>query len=199
MAQANTFNKAWYGPTSDGTAPAPVADNGVNIFRSPEQLWWGMPRGTKLATALNFQLSKDQIALNLQNSIYARPAFMNATGNGQDAWMNLSYGGFADQLAQGAGLNTAFANIDTENPDLSAFAAAGGKVPVETLQGLGVPRTTLGTLIKRGIVQLVEEPAEFTMSALKARPSPLDFQFNPAQQDAPAEPAARHGLAQRDR
>ena len=127
-AQANTFNKAWYGPTSDGSAPAPVADNGVNIFRSPDQLWWGMPRGTKLATALNFMLSKDQIALNLQNSIYARPAFMNATGNGQDAWMNLSYGGFADQLAQGAGLNTAFANIDTENPDLSAFAAAGGRM-----------------------------------------------------------------------
>ena len=24
-AQANTFNKAWYGPTSDGTAPAPAA------------------------------------------------------------------------------------------------------------------------------------------------------------------------------
>ena len=42
--------------------------------------------------------------------------------------MNLSYSGFADQLAQGAGLNNAFANIDTENPDLSAFAAAGGKM-----------------------------------------------------------------------
>src|SRR5256714_2676757 len=67
---------------------------------------------------------------------------------------------------------------------IDTLAAAGGKVPVETLQGLGVPRTTLGTLIKRGIVQLVEEPAEFTMSALKARPSPLDFQFNRAQQEA---------------
>ena len=42
--------------------------------------------------------------------------------------MTLSYSGFADQLAQGAGLNTAFADIDTENPDLSAFKAAGGKM-----------------------------------------------------------------------
>jgi feruloyl esterase len=42
-AQARTFNKAWYGPTSDGSVPSPVADNGVNIFRSPDQLWWGMP------------------------------------------------------------------------------------------------------------------------------------------------------------
>jgi hypothetical protein len=126
--QAKTFDKAWYGPTSDGSAPAPVADNGVNIFRSPDQLWWGMPRGTKLATALNFLLSRDQIALNLQNPIYARPAFLNATGNGQDAWMSLSYAGFANELAQGAALNNAFANIDTENTDLSAFKAAGGKM-----------------------------------------------------------------------
>ncbi len=31
---------------------------------------------------------------------------------------------------------------------------------------------------------MVEEPAGFTMSALKARPSPFDFQFNRAQQEA---------------
>jgi feruloyl esterase len=40
----------------------------------------------------------------------------------------LSYGGFANQLAQGAALNNAFGNIDTENPDLTAFSAAGGKM-----------------------------------------------------------------------
>ena len=129
-AQANTFNKAWYGPTSDGSAPAPVADNGVNTFRPPGQLWWGEPRGAKFAQAFSYGLTHptDQIALNLQNSIYARPAFMNATGNGQNAWMTLSYAGFANQLAQGAALNNAFGNIDTENPDLSAFNAAGGKM-----------------------------------------------------------------------
>jgi feruloyl esterase len=127
-AQANTFNKAWYGPTSNGSAPAPATDNGVNIFRPPGQLWWGMPRGTKLATALNFVLSRDQIALNLQNPSYGSPAFKNATGNGLDAWMGLSYAGFANQLAVGAALNTAFANIDTESTDLSAFSAAGGKM-----------------------------------------------------------------------
>ena len=67
---------------------------------------------------------------------------------------------------------------------IDTLAAAGGKVPVETLHAPEVPRTTLGTLVKRGIVQIVEEPAEFTMSALKARTSPFDFQFNPAQQEA---------------
>src|SRR5437762_2485738 len=67
---------------------------------------------------------------------------------------------------------------------IDTLAAAGGKVSVETLHALEVPRTTLGTLVKRGLVQIVEEPAEFTMSALKARPSPFDFQLNPAQQEA---------------
>jgi primosomal protein N' (replication factor Y) len=67
---------------------------------------------------------------------------------------------------------------------IDTLAAAGGKVPVETLHALEVPRTTLGTLVKRGAVKIIEEPAAFTMSALKARPSPFDFQFNPAQQKA---------------
>jgi primosomal protein N' (replication factor Y) len=67
---------------------------------------------------------------------------------------------------------------------IDTLAAAGGKVPVESLHALEVPRTTLGTLVKRGIVLMVEEPAGLTMSALKARPSPFDFQFNRAQQEA---------------
>jgi feruloyl esterase len=129
-AQARTFNKVWYGPTSDGSAPAPTADNGVNVIRPANQLWWGQPRGGRFAQVLNYGLGhpRDQIALNLQNSAYARPGFINATGNGQDAWTTLSYGGFANQLAQGAALNNAFGNIDTENPDMTAFNAAGGKM-----------------------------------------------------------------------
>jgi primosomal protein N' (replication factor Y) len=64
------------------------------------------------------------------------------------------------------------------------LAAAGGKVPVDTLQSLEVPRTTLATLVKRGMVEISEEAAEFTMSQLKARPQLFDFQFNSAQQAA---------------
>jgi primosomal protein N' (replication factor Y) len=67
---------------------------------------------------------------------------------------------------------------------IDTLAAAGGKVAVETLQNLEVPRTTLATLVKRGMVEIMEEPAEFTMSRLKARPSPVDFQFNSPQQQA---------------
>src|SRR6266849_5424855 len=67
---------------------------------------------------------------------------------------------------------------------IDTLAAAGGRVAVETLQTLEVPRGTLGTLVKRGLVEMIEEPAEFAMSGLKGRPSPFDFQFNAPQQEA---------------
>jgi primosomal protein N' (replication factor Y) len=64
---------------------------------------------------------------------------------------------------------------------IETLAAAGGKAPVDALQSLQVPRTTLGTLVRRGLVELVEEPAEFTLSGMKTRPRPFDFQINRAQ------------------
>jgi primosomal protein N' (replication factor Y) len=70
---------------------------------------------------------------------------------------------------------------------IDALTAAGGKVPVEALQSLEVPRTTLTTLVKRGLVAISEVPADFTISRSKPRPSPFDFQFNSAQQLALAQ------------
>jgi len=67
---------------------------------------------------------------------------------------------------------------------IETLAAAGGRLAVEVLQGLGLPRTTLATLVKRGLVEIVEEPVEFTVTGKHSRSSPLDFQFNSAQQDA---------------
>jgi len=67
---------------------------------------------------------------------------------------------------------------------VDTLAAAGGYVSVETLQMLEIPRTTLGTLVKRGLVEIHEEAADFTMSNLKPRPSPFDFEFNAAQKEA---------------
>ncbi|HYU48256.1 MAG TPA: primosomal protein N' [Terriglobales bacterium] len=67
---------------------------------------------------------------------------------------------------------------------LETLIAAGGKVPVEALGGLDVPRTTLSTLMRRGLVDLVDEPQDFTMSKIKPRRSPFEFEFNPAQKEA---------------
>ena len=73
-----------------------------------------------------------------------------------------------------------------ENQSLlvDTLAAAGGRVTVEILHTLDVPRTTLGTLVKRGLVEIAAEPEQFSVSGLKARRSPFDFQFNSAQQGA---------------
>src|SRR3984885_10539549 len=67
---------------------------------------------------------------------------------------------------------------------IETLAAAGGRIAIDTLHALEIPRTTLGTLVKRELVEIVEEPVEFTVASKTIRPSPLDFQFNSAQQDA---------------
>ncbi|MGA2203130.1 MAG: primosomal protein N' [Terriglobales bacterium] len=69
---------------------------------------------------------------------------------------------------------------------VETLAAAGGRVPIEALRELDVPRTTLGTLVRRGLIELVDEPQDFTMSVskLKPRQSPFEFEFSAAQREA---------------
>jgi primosomal protein N' (replication factor Y) len=73
---------------------------------------------------------------------------------------------------------------DNQRRLVETLAASGGRVPVETLQALEVPRTTLSTLVKRGMIEIIEEPAAFAVSRSKPRPSRLEFDFNVAQQAA---------------
>ncbi len=70
---------------------------------------------------------------------------------------------------------------------IEALAASGGRVPVEALRDLDVPRTTLGTLVRRGLIELVDEPQAFTTSKLKPRQSPFEFEFSAAQKAALAQ------------
>ena len=67
---------------------------------------------------------------------------------------------------------------------LEALREAGGRMRVGEIRELLVPHSTLQTLVKRGLVEIMEEPADFTVSATKPRPSPFHFQFTPAQQNA---------------
>jgi primosomal protein N' (replication factor Y) (superfamily II helicase) len=73
---------------------------------------------------------------------------------------------------------------DNQRRLVEILAASGGRLPVETLQALEVPRTTLGTLVKRGLIEIIEETAAFAVSRSKPRPSPFAFDFNSAQQAA---------------
>jgi primosomal protein N' (replication factor Y) len=69
---------------------------------------------------------------------------------------------------------------DNQRKIVETLAAAGGRVPVDHLRSLDVPQTTFATLARRGIVEILREPAEFTLSGLAAKPA-LDFPLNPAQ------------------
>jgi len=60
-----------------------------------------------------------------------------------------------------------------------------GRAAVEQIRNLDVPRTTLQTLVKRELVEIIEEPADFAITGMKKRgPSHLDFIFNPQQKAA---------------
>jgi len=78
---------------------------------------------------------------------------------------------------------------------VDTLAASGGKVPVDALRSLEVPRTTLCTLIRRGLIEIIAEPAEFTVSRTPPRPSPFEFDFNVQQRAALAR--LRDGVAAR--
>jgi len=67
---------------------------------------------------------------------------------------------------------------------LAALTSAGGHAEVDALHTLDVPRSTLSTLVRRGLVQIVKEPAEFQVSRMKARPNPFGFEFNAPQKQA---------------
>jgi primosomal protein N' (replication factor Y) len=65
---------------------------------------------------------------------------------------------------------------------VETLAAAGGRLTLEDLRQLEVPQSSLGTLVKRGLIELAEEPVEFTRPALTSRGMASGFEFNSAQQ-----------------
>ena len=69
---------------------------------------------------------------------------------------------------------------DNQRKLVETMAAVGGRAPVGELRTIDVPQTTLRTLVRRGIVEIFHEPAEFAISHLAAKPM-LEFPLNPAQ------------------
>jgi primosomal protein N' (replication factor Y) len=67
---------------------------------------------------------------------------------------------------------------------VETVAAAGGRVPVETLLSLKIPRTTLKTLVKRDLIEIIQEPAAFAVSRSTPRTAAFAFDLNSAQQSA---------------
>jgi primosomal protein N' (replication factor Y) len=67
---------------------------------------------------------------------------------------------------------------------VETLAAAGGKLSVKSVQSLAVPQGALGTLARRGLIQIVLEPAEFHFSGIRPRAAKFEFELNPAQKRA---------------
>jgi hypothetical protein len=135
LQEATLMNKMWYGQTIDGTAPDPALDNGQSPFLSTlnKQLWFGYPRSvTPLSQATgsngNVGFGPEQTALNLQNASYASTSFTNLLGNGQRNWRFLTVSDLYVVTQRGKELDDQFGKISSDNPDLSAFKARGGKI-----------------------------------------------------------------------
>ncbi len=74
---------------------------------------------------------------------------------------------------------------DNQQKIVSFLQQNGGRAAVDLIRELAVPQTTLKTLVKRGIAELVDEAAEFSVSGLKkCGPAHLDFIFNSEQKAA---------------
>ena len=71
---------------------------------------------------------------------------------------------------------------------VETLVASGGRIPAKELQALDVPRTTLSTLIKRGLIEMVDEVAAVYISRAKSRVNSRgpgsEFEFNSAQINA---------------
>ncbi|MGH9671393.1 MAG: replication restart helicase PriA, partial [Terriglobales bacterium] len=62
---------------------------------------------------------------------------------------------------------------------VDTLAASGGRLPVEMLSGLELPKSTLAGLVRRKLVEMVEEPAPFSISSMKPRAA--DFSLSAEQ------------------
>ena len=101
------------------------------------------------------------------------------------ARLDVSHRTNAVRTRQVAQLKTAEGKLNTNQRLLvEALASAGGRLVVDDLRELDVPRTTLSTLAKRAIIEILQEPIDFARPALPGRELRADLDFNPQQRSA---------------
>src|ERR1017187_9503027 len=90
----------------------------------------------------------------------------------------------ASRTVQIAALKDVICKLNANQQKIVAYLRSqeNQRAAVEAIRELVVPRTTLQTLVKRGIVALSQEAAVFRMSGMK--PRKLEFLFTPAQKAA---------------
>jgi primosomal protein N' (replication factor Y) len=101
------------------------------------------------------------------------------------ARLDVSHRTNAVRTRQVAQLKTAEGKLNTNQRLLiEALSSAGGRLVVDDLRELDVPRTTLSTLVKRAIIEILEEPIDFARPALPGRGLRADLDFNSQQRSA---------------
>ena len=182
------MNKIWYGQTSNGSVPSPSADNGfaTSPATAANQRWYGLTRGTSLggahggADALHHRhrhggagTAEPDAGRRLPSS--TRPA--TAPTAGRPCRTRTS----SQRLRPRRAAAAAFANINTDDPNIDRFAARGGKMLV--YHGLA------DTLIPpQGTVNYYNRAACARWAAMTV-----------VQQLLPAFPGPRHGARLRQR
>ena len=67
---------------------------------------------------------------------------------------------------------------------LAELAGSSGELALPELRRLDLPDSTLGTLVRRGLVRIEERPADFHLSSLETQGGSIAHTLNPAQQAA---------------
>lgn len=135
LVEAQSFNKIWYGMTRDGSVPDPVIDHagGSTLSEDKGQMWWGLGRGTDFSVLAGpqapFPIASQQVALSMQRPEIAQKGMLtNAKVDAADGWKSLSYADLALAYQRGLEMQGKFADINTDNPDLSKLRDHGAKV-----------------------------------------------------------------------
>jgi primosomal protein N' (replication factor Y) len=106
------------------------------------------------------------------------------TGSGEDlATGSAPVEADLSRAAENAGKERKRPLNENQQSLLEALAAAGGRMPLDVLRGLGPAKGTLQTLVRRGLVEIAEEAAAFEVSGSRVRDSSED-QLTSAQQTA---------------
>ena len=91
----------------------------------------------------------------------------------------------ASRVGRVAMLKTVEGKLNANQKSLiETLRAAGGKLPLEGLRKLDIPRSTVATLVKRGCLEIQEEPLELPKPRMTARTLPEAVAFNSAQSAA---------------
>ena len=95
----------------------------------------------------------------------------------RDARRTIEIAVLNERAPEGKSLNA------NQQATIAALRENGGRMRVDQLRELPIPRTTLQTLIKRGLVEIIEEPAGFEVSSMKPR-SVDDLKLTSKQKEA---------------